>query len=58
MLLGSTWVIAKTMTDILGPMVEQCMLNQVGGYWLLIDALFTTFSICSKMHRSVELMCH
>jgi hypothetical protein len=32
-------------------MVEQCILNQTKGYWLLLDALFATFSICSKMHK-------
>ncbi len=51
MSLNSTWTIAKAVINILGPMVEQCILNQTKGYWLLLDALFATFSICSKMHK-------
>ncbi len=57
-MLGSTWAITKTMIDIFGFMVEQCMLNQTRGYWLLLDAFFIAFSICSEMHMSIELMSH
>jgi hypothetical protein len=35
-------------------MVKQCILNQTKRYWLLSNALFYTFSICSKMHREYQ----
>jgi hypothetical protein len=55
MSLGSTWAIAKMVINILGHMVEQCILNQTKGYWLLSNALFAAFSICSKVHREYRV---
>jgi len=48
MSLGSTWAITKVVINILGPMVEQCILNYTKRYWLLSDVLFVAISICSK----------
>jgi hypothetical protein len=42
MSLGSTWAIAKAVINILGPMVEQCILNQTKGYWLLSNVVAST----------------
>jgi len=53
--LGSTWAIAKVVINTLGPMVEQCILNQTRRYWLLLDVLFAAFSICSKIHREYQV---
>jgi hypothetical protein len=53
--LGSTWAIAKVVINTLGPMVEQCILNQTKRYWLLLDVSFAAFSICSKIHREYRV---
>jgi hypothetical protein len=53
--LGSTWVITKAMIDTSGPVVEQCILNQTKRYWILSNALFSAFSICSKMHKEYQI---
>jgi hypothetical protein len=29
------------------PIVKKCVLNQSQGYWLLLDALGSTFSLCT-----------
>ncbi len=34
------WVIAQVVANILGHVVQQCVLNQSQGYWLLYDALY------------------
>lgn len=43
------------MTKTLGPMVEQCILNQTKGYWLFSIALFATFSIYDRLHRDYQV---
>jgi len=51
---SSTWVIAKTVINILGLVVEQCILNYTREYWLLSNALFLAFSIYSKMNKEYQ----
>jgi hypothetical protein len=46
---NSMWATAKTITSILNPIVQQCVLNQTKGYLLLSDALHVTLSICLKL---------
>ncbi len=46
---GPTWAIARAMTEILNPIVKQCVFNQTRGYWLLFDAFYATISICIKL---------
>ncbi len=41
-----TWSIAQAITCTLMPIVKQCVLNQSQGYWLLLDALGSAFSLC------------
>ena len=40
---GMTWATARTVTQTLNPVVQQCVLNQTRGYWLLSDALAAAF---------------
>ncbi len=42
-----TWSIVQTITYTLMPIVKKCVLNQSQGYWLLLDALGSTFSLCT-----------
>ena len=37
---GLTWAVAKAVTETLRPVVQQCILDQSHGYWLLNDALY------------------
>jgi len=46
---GLTWAIAWTMVDTLKLVVEQCVLNQIRGYWPLFDALNVAITICMKL---------
>jgi hypothetical protein len=43
------------MTKTLGPMVEQCILNQTKGYWLFSNVLFATFSIYDRLHKDYQV---
>jgi len=42
------WVIAQVV-DILGHVVQQCVLNQSPGYWLFFDAFTSTISLVCQM---------
>ncbi len=33
--------------------IEQCVLNQNKGYWLLLDGFFKNFSLCISMKSDV-----
>ena len=46
---GMTRATTITVTQTLNLVVQQCVLNQTRGYWLLSDALAATF------HMSIEL---
>ena len=46
---GMTWATARTVTQTLNPVVQQCVLNQTRGYWLLSDAL------AAALRMSIEL---
>jgi len=46
---GLTWAIAQAMVDTLKPIVEQCVLNQTRGYWLLFYVLNVAITICMKV---------
>jgi len=50
---GQLWSIAKTITNTLMLVVKQCVLNQSQGYWLLLDALGSTFSVCNVIKANV-----
>jgi hypothetical protein len=39
--------------EILKPIVEQCVLNQARGYWLLFNALIVAISICMKLNIDI-----
>jgi hypothetical protein len=36
---------AQIVFDTFGPMIQQCVLNQTLGYWLLLDALIATIAL-------------
>jgi hypothetical protein len=47
--------------EILKPIMEQCVLNQARGYWLLFNALILAICICMKLnnefnHRVVQVL--
>lgn len=46
---GLIWVDARALTETLNPVVEQCMLNQTRGFWLLSDALVSAMLISVKL---------
>ena len=46
---GMTWATSRTVTQTLNLVVQQCVLNQTRGYWLLSYALAAAF------HMSIEL---
>ena len=46
---GMTWAIARTVTQTLNPVVQQCVLNQTRGYWLLSDALAAAFRMSIQL---------
>ncbi len=48
-----TWYIAQAIINTLMPIVKQCVLNQSEGYWLLSDALVSTFSLCTMIKANV-----
>ncbi len=41
--------VVKTIINIFLPIVQQCVLNQSQGYWLVVDALVYIFSLCNMM---------
>jgi hypothetical protein len=43
------WVIAQIVADTLGLVVQQCVLNESRGYWLLLDALVVAISLVCQM---------
>jgi hypothetical protein len=43
------WATVQAVASILNPIVQQCVLNQTMGYWLLFDALHVKLSICLKL---------
>ena len=47
---GMTWATARTVTQTLNPVVQQCVLNQTRGYWLLSDALAAAFRMTIELH--------
>jgi hypothetical protein len=44
-----TWATTRTVTQTLNPVVQQCVLNQTRGYWLLFDALAATFRMSIEL---------
>ena len=46
---GMTWATARTVTQTLNPVVQQCVLNQTRGYWLLSDALAAAFRMSIEL---------
>ena len=44
-----TWATARTVTQTLNPVVQQCVLNQTRGYWLLSDALAAAFRMSIEL---------
>ncbi len=46
---GVIWAIAQVVVDILKLIMEECVLNQIRGYWFLYDALNATITICLKL---------
>lgn len=46
-----TWAVAKAVTDALTPVLQQCVINQSKGYWLLSDALATALGLCIQLHK-------
>jgi hypothetical protein len=44
------WAIAQVVVNILGPMVQQCVLNQRRGYEFLLDALVVAVSLVCQFH--------
>ena len=46
---GMTWATARTVTQTLNPVVQQCVLNQTRGYWLLSDALAAAFRMTIEL---------
>ncbi len=44
-----TSVVVKTIINTLLQVVQQCVLNQSQGYWLVVDALVYIFSSCNMM---------
>jgi hypothetical protein len=43
------WAIAQVVVDTLGHVVQQCVLNQSWGYWLLSDAFTFAISFTCQM---------
>jgi hypothetical protein len=43
------WAIAQIVANTLGFVVQQCVLNQSQGYWLLLDALVAAISLVYQM---------
>lgn len=46
-----TWAVAKAVTDALTPVLQQCVMHQSKGYWLLSDALATALGLCIQLHK-------
>jgi len=46
-----TWVVGKKANKMLTLLVTQCVLNQSQGYWLLLDAIGVTISMCCMMEN-------
>jgi len=44
-LVFQTWAIFQTIIDTFLPFVKLCVLNQSVRYWLLLDALYSTFTL-------------
>jgi hypothetical protein len=48
-----TWVVVQANIDTFLPIVKFCVLNQSVRYWLLLDALYSTFTLCIAMKTDV-----
>ncbi len=48
-----TWAIAQAIIDMFFPIVKLCVLNQNVGYWLLLNALHSAFTLCITMKANV-----
>ena len=46
------WAVAKAVSDVLSPVVSQCVINQTRGYWLLSDAIIAAMSIATMMEET------
>jgi hypothetical protein len=46
------WVIIQIVANTLGPMVQQCVLNQNWGYWPLLDAFVAVISLVCQMQTN------
>jgi hypothetical protein len=46
---GLTWTIVQTLKNTFTPFVQQCVHNQLHGYWILYDALNVVISINIKL---------
>jgi hypothetical protein len=44
------WAIAQVVVNSLGPMIQQCVLNQRRGYKFLLDALAIAVSLVCQFH--------
>ena len=51
---GLTWAVAKAVTETLRPVMQQCILNQSRGYWLLSDALYAAFHISIHLQNEYD----
>lgn len=45
---GITWAFGRVVTNVLNLIVQQGVLNQFGGHWLVSDVLFGAISIARK----------
>jgi hypothetical protein len=43
------WAIPQIVVNTWGLVVQQCVLNQTQGYWLLLDALAIAISVVCQM---------
>jgi len=56
------WVIAQVVANILGHVVQQCMLNQSQGYWLLYDAFIISLvcqmwaDCCTPYSKKIKIL--
>jgi hypothetical protein len=46
---STIWAITQIVSNTLGFVIQQCVLNQSQGYWLLLDALAVTISLIYQM---------
>jgi hypothetical protein len=48
-----SWAIAQAIIDMFLPIVKLCVLNQNAGYWLLLNALHSAFTLCITRKTNV-----